>query len=146
MAFRSTSEDEALFYAFGAGIMPVLIPGMLLVFGIIYLAMPRSVSPLQSWADGTYVNACCAPLILRNGVLETQGRTTRYVVSEAKYGNQLEVPTGIGVQRGVVRFQGNAVFVHFNNDSMARPALHEAKSLHLSDLDKVTSYEFVKVQ
>jgi hypothetical protein len=146
MVFRNTPEDEALFNAFGAGIMPVLLPGMLLVFGIIYLAMPRSVPPSQSWADGTYVNACCAPLVLRNGVLETRGRTTRYIVSEAKYGYQLEVPTGIGVQRGKVRFEGNAVFVHFNNDSMARPALHEAKSLHLFDLDKVTSYEFVKVQ
>ncbi|SFJ31911.1 hypothetical protein SAMN03159338_1388 [Sphingomonas sp. NFR04] len=146
MAFRSTPEDEAIFYAFGAGIMPVLIPGMLLVFGIIYLAMPRSVPPPQSWADGTYVNVCCAPLVLRNGVLETQGRSTRYVVSEAKYGYQLEVPTGIGVQLGVVRFEGSAVIVHFNNDSMARPALREAKSLHLFDLDKLTSYEFVKVR
>ena len=85
-------------------------------------------------------------MVLRNGVLETQGRTTRYVVSEAKYGYQLEVPSGIGVQRGTVRFEGSAVNVHFNNDSVARPALHEAESLHLFDLDKVTSYEFVKVR
>ena len=146
MVFRNTPEDRALFNAFGAGIMPVLLPGMLLVFGIIYVAMPRRVPPSQSWADGTYVNACCAPLILRNGILETQGRTTRYVVSEAKYGFQLEVPIGIGVRSGAVRFEGSAVNVHFNNDSMARPALHEAKSLHLFDLDKVASYEFVKLQ
>ena len=146
MVFRNTPEDEALFNAFGAGIMPVLLPGMLLVFGIIYWAMPRRVPPSQSWANGTYVNACCAPLVLRNGVLETQGINTRYVVSEAKYGYQLEVPAGIGVRRGAVRFEGSAVVVHFNNDSMARPALHEAKSLHLSDLDKLTSYEFVKVE
>ncbi len=51
----------------------MLIPGLILVFGLIYLVSPRirADAPQILGANGTYKNACCAPLILRNGLMST---------------------------------------------------------------------------
>lgn len=100
--------------------------------------------PSQSWANGTYVNPCCKPLVLRDGTLTTASKVTRYTVSDSKFGNQVDVDAGIGVRRGQVEVGSTFVFVHFNNDTMARPAIGDAKSLHLVGLTDSRDYIFVK--
>ncbi|MEG3152054.1 hypothetical protein U1769_19365 [Sphingomonas sp. ZT3P38] len=138
------SEDDALRASLMKWASLVLIPGLLFVFGLIYLVMPSYAPPPQSWADGTYTHPCCAPVVLRNGTLTTGTKATRYLVSDGKFGHQIDVPAGIGVRRGQIESNNTFVFVHFNKDSMATPAIAEAKSLHLVGLDDNVDYVFVK--
>lgn len=136
------AADEAMRASLMGWSSLVLIPGMIFVFGLIYAVSPRHVPVSQSWANGTYINACCAPLILHDGKLTTANRATNYVVSESKFGNQITVAAGIGVQNGAVEIGGNYVFVHFNKDSTAMPAIGKPTSLHVIGLDDSRDYVF----
>ncbi|WP_010219673.1 hypothetical protein [Sphingomonas sp. PAMC 26621] len=138
------AADEAMQSSLVGWSSLVLIPGMLFVFGLIYIVSPRHIPPPQSWANGTYNNACCKPLVLRDGTLKFADKTTRYVVDEGKFGKQINVAAGIGVRGTRVEFSSTFVFVHFNNDSMARPATGEAKSIHIVGLDDSADHVFVK--
>ena len=120
----------------------VLIPCMIFVFGLIYAVSPRHGPVSQSWANGTYVNACCAPLLLHDGKLITENRATNYIVSESKFGNQITVTAGIGIRNGAIEFGGNNVFVFFNKNSMAMPAIGNPTSLHVIGLDDSRDYVF----
>jgi hypothetical protein len=137
-------DDDALRASLIGWSSLVIIPGLLLVFGTIYLAMPRYVPPLQSWANGKYIHSCCAPIVLRDGTLTTGTKTTQYVVSDSKFGHQIDVAAGIGVRRGQVELGSTFVFVHFNRNSMATPALSEAESMHIVGLDDNRNYVFKK--
>ena len=136
------AADEAMRASLMGWSSLVLIPGMIFVFGLIYAVSPRHEPASQSWANGSYVNACCAPLLLHDGKLATANRATNYVVSESKFGNQITVAAGIGVRNGAVEFSGDYVFVHFNNDSTARPAIGNPTSLHVIGLDDNRDYVF----
>ena len=122
----------------------MLIPGALFVFGLIYIVSPSHFPPPQSWANGTYVNPCCEPLVLRDGTLKYGDTTTSYVVDEGKFGKQINVAEGIGVRGRQVEFGGTLVYVDFNNDSMARPATGEATSIHVIGLDDSVDHVFVR--
>ena len=63
-------------------------------------------------------------------------------MSESKFGNQITVAAGISVRNGAVEFGGNYVFVYFNRDSTALPALGTPTSLHLIGLDDSRDYVF----
>jgi hypothetical protein len=136
------AADEAMRASLMGWSSLVLIPGMIFVFGLIYAVSPRHVPVSQSWANGSYINACCAPLILHDGKLITANRATKYVVSESKFGNQITVAAGIGVRNGAVEIGGNYVFVHFNKDSTAMPAIGKPTSLHVIGLDDSRDYVF----
>jgi hypothetical protein len=142
MVSSGRAVDEAMRSSLMGWSSLILIPGMLFVFGLIYAVSPRHILPSQSWANGTYINACCAPLLLRNGKVTTVNRATNYVVSESKFGNQITVAAGIGVRNGAVEFGGNYVFVHFNRDSTALPAIGTPTSLHVIGLDDSRDYVF----
>jgi len=125
----------------------------LIVFVMIMVAMAGGVThvifwpsppPPQSWADGTYDNPCCAPLILHGGIITAEGRTTRYRVERGKRGYLIDVPAGIGVRQGRVVFEGTFVFNQFNRNSELEPAVHEAKALHISGLGDDLDYVFAK--
>lgn len=138
------ADDDALRASLMRRSSLVLIPGSLFVFGLIYLVMPPHVPPPQSWANGAYIHPCCAPLVLRDGTLTTGTKATHYIVSDSKFGHQIDVAAGIGVRRGQVEFGSTFVFVHFNKDSMATPALAEAESMHIAGLDDSADYVFKK--
>ena len=145
---RMTRPDPAADEAMRSSLMGwsslVLLPGFLFVFGLIYIFSPRHIPPTQAWANGIYKNACCGPLVLLDGVLKVADRSTRYVVEESKFGNQINVAAGIGVRHGQVEFGSTFVYVFFNNNSMARPALGKAESMHLVGLDDGADYVFLK--
>jgi hypothetical protein len=71
-------------------------------------------------------------------------KTVRYIVSESKFGNEIDVPEGIGIRNGTIETGSSFVYVYFNNESAASPALGEAKSLHLVALDGAGSLTFTK--
>lgn len=75
MAWQETPENEATKQALFGWSALVLVPGLLFVFGLIWLVMPPYQPPPQSWANGTYTNPCCAPLLLKDGVLSSGGTT-----------------------------------------------------------------------
>jgi hypothetical protein len=121
---------------------------LLAVVAALVLAVPmifaRSDPPPQSWADGVYYNDCCAPLTLRGGVITVDGRSSSYTVESSKFGYCIDIPAGISVQSRQVRFGGNSVFVFFNRVSALDPAVHEARSLHISGRDDSIDYVFEK--
>jgi hypothetical protein len=138
------NDDVAVRASLMLWLSVVLVPAGIFVFGLIYLVTPPSRPPSQSWANGIYVHPCCAPLLLRDGVLRTGGTATRYTVSESKFGYQIDVPAGIGMRKGRVELGGTLVSVHFNRDSMATPALRKAESMHILDLDDGSDHLFVR--
>ena len=144
MRLTNPPWDEATHAAMQKALALVLIPGAIFVFGLIYLVSPRRVPPSQSWANGTYINACCAPVTLHNGTITTDNGSAHYVVREGKLGLEIDVDQGIGVTDSRVRFGGNSQFVFFNNASETLPALGKAESLHLWNLDDSTDLVFVK--
>ncbi|MBN8808325.1 MAG: hypothetical protein J0I47_08840 [Sphingomonas sp.] len=144
MAMPARGADEELLASLARWSSLVLIPGMLFVFGLIYAVSPRHIPPTAEWADGTYTNACCGPLVLKNGIIKAGGRLAHYVVAEDKFGRMINVSEGIGVSGNAVKFGGTFVFVHFNDNSMAQPAIGEAKSMHLTGLDDDADFTFVK--
>jgi hypothetical protein len=144
MTDAERSADEAMRASMTRALVLVLLPGMLFVLGLIYVLSPRHVPPTQSWANGTYTNPCCEPLTLHDGTLKAANGSTHYVVEESKFGNQIDVAAGIGVRHGRVEFGNTFAYVPFNKDSMAVPALGEAKSMHLLGLDDSADYVFVK--
>ncbi len=144
MRYPNTPEEEATFLAMWQGILLVIVPGLLFVFGLIWLVTPPYKPPPQSWANGTYVNACCAPLVLRDGGLTSGNETVRYAVSDDKRGHGIDVARAIGVRRGHLAFGGYIVRVPFNRNSEVAPALHDPESLHLFNLDDYSDYVFVR--
>jgi len=143
--WKNTPEDDATRAALGRALGLVIIPGVIFVFGLIYLASPRYSPPPQSWANGTYVNACCAPLVLRDGLISTGSDSARYTVADGKRGAYIRIDRGVGVSRGRVIFGGSLVYVPFNKNSEAMPAIHEAYALHLLGLDDdMNDYVFAK--
>lgn len=145
MHWKNTPEDDATHAALAQALALVLIPGLIFVVGLIYLVSPRYVPTPQSWANGTYKNACCAPLILRDGLISTGSDTARYTVADGKMGAYIEVDRGIRVSRGHVVFGDNAVYVFFNKNSEAMPAIHEAYALHLLGAHDIKDYVFRKM-
>jgi len=146
MRWKNTPEDDATQAALARALALVLIPGLVFVFGVIYLVFPRHAPTPQSWANGTYRNACCAPLTLRDGLMSTGSDTARYTVADGKRGAYIQIDRGIRVSRGHVVFGGNAVNVFFNRNSEAMPAMDEAYALHLTGLDDMNDYVFEKVE
>ena len=144
MWWKNTPEDEATRNALGGALALVLIPGAIFVFALIYLVSPKQVPAPQSWANGTYRNACCPPLTLLDGKISGGNVTATYIVSEGKFGRQIEVARGIGVRNRRVEFGGTYVYVFFNKNSMALPAKGAAESLHLIGLEDDRAYIFVK--
>ncbi|MBB4097526.1 hypothetical protein [Sphingomonas kyeonggiensis] len=141
MRLRDTPEDLATLNALRRGMLLVLAPGLLFVFVLIWLVMPPYAPP-QDWANGTYVNACCTTLVLRDGVATADGQATRYLVADGKSGTQIVVKVGIRVRRGRVEFGGGQVFVEFDHPSWA--PRNEAKALHLYGSDDGRDYSFVR--
>ncbi len=137
-------DDDALRASLMGWSSLVLIPGLLFVFGLIYLVIPPHAPVPQSWANGTYVHPCCAPLVLLDGSLRSGTKATHYIVSDGKFGHQIDVPAGIGVRRGQVEFGSTFVFVSFNKNSMATPAIGKAESIHIVGLDDSRDYVFKK--
>jgi len=124
------------------GILLVIVPGLLFVLGLIWLVTPPYRPPPQDWADGTYANACCAPLVLRNGTASARGRSTRYVVEQGKTTMQLFMPGGIGVRGGKVEFVDTHVYASFPGSrslSYGKPA-----AIQLIGIDDNRDYIFVR--
>jgi len=144
MRWKSTPEDDATRAALNRALALVLVPGMIFVFGLIYLVSPRRPPTPQSWANGTYINACCAPLVLREGLISTGSDSARYTVADDKRGAYIRIDRGIGVRGDRVTFGGSLTDVPFNKNSEAMPAIHEAYALHLNGLDDMNDYVFVK--
>jgi hypothetical protein len=144
MLWENTPEDEATRVALWRALALVLIPGGLFVFGLIYLVSPRYQPPSQSWANGTYINPCCAPLVLHNGTITTGSAVAHYTVLDDKRGHYIEIDRGIGVRGHVIEFGGTARYVPFNDNSEALPAIHDAHALHLAGLGDVNDYIFLK--
>ncbi|WEJ98483.1 MAG: hypothetical protein P0Y59_16220 [Candidatus Sphingomonas phytovorans] len=144
MAWKNTAEDEATYFALGRAIALVVVPGMILVFGLIYLVSPRRPPPSLSWPNGTYLNPCCAPLTLKDGTISTGLDTARYTVAEGKSGYYIDIDRGIGVNQGAVTFGGAFENVFFNRDSEAVPALGEAYALHLNGVNDSKGYIFTR--
>lgn len=100
--------------------------------------------PSQDWANGIYHNPCCARLTLRNGVMATEGRSTRYRVENGKRGNIVDVPAGISVREGHVVFGGTFVFVEVDQDRDAQRKAYPARALHIFAYDEPVDYLFTK--
>jgi hypothetical protein len=144
MGWTNTPEDEATRVALMRGLALVLVPGLIFVGGLIWLVSPRYVPPSQAWANGTYVNPCCDPLILRDGSLSSGSAVAHYTVAEDKRGYYIELDRGIGLRGRAVEFGRNFQYVPFNDNSEALPAIHDARALHLTGLDDSNDYIFVK--
>ena len=110
-----------------------MFAGFLVIASCSLLFPPKPVE--QSWANGTYRNGCCAPLVLRNGVLSSEGRSSAYRIEPGKHGFILSVPEGIGVEAGHVLFGGNTVNMEFNDSSGLHRADYHAKTLSIIDRD-----------
>lgn len=122
----------------------VFIPAGIFIFGLIYLVSPRREPPSQAWANGTYVNACCAPVVLRDGLLVAGKVNVKYRVDEDKRGYFIAPDHPIGVQGSTIELAGNSDYIPFNNNSEALPAVNKAEALHLYGLDDSVDYKFVK--
>ncbi|MES1975490.1 MAG: hypothetical protein V4472_23785 [Pseudomonadota bacterium] len=144
MRYKMTPEDEATKAALGQALALVLIPGMIFVFALIYCVSPPYSPPSPAWANGIYRNPCCAPLVLRDGLISTGADSAHYTVAAGKRGFHIRVDRGIGVSRGAVTFGGTFQFVFFNRNSEAMPAIREAYSLHLIGTDDMNDYAFTK--
>ncbi|GEM_PF-1642207 len=142
MRRHETPENEATRQAMVANGGMVLVPGLLFAFGAIWLAMPRYKPPPRNWADGTYVNICCAPLVLRDGKATAEDRATSYVVEQGKIGMELSVPQGIGVRQGKVEFSESNVLARFLGPRTATHGKPEA--LRLFGVDDHLEYIFVR--
>jgi hypothetical protein len=129
-----------------AMIRPILLLIMLplvLILVLIQFLAPKDV-PRPDWANGVYENPCCAPLVLKDGVARSGGRTARYTVESDKWGYTVVMDSGVGVRGGEVRFEDTFAYVHFNRNSMALPALGDAYALYLLNLDGTGEYVFRK--
>lgn len=142
MPWPETPEEEATFFALWRGILLVLVPGLLFVLGLIWLVTPPYKLPSRDWADGTYLNACCAPLVLRGGGATAGDQATSYVVEDGKTGMELSVPRGIGVRQGRVEFAESNVSARFLGPRTATHGKPEA--LRLFGVDDHLEYIFVR--
>lgn len=142
MRWPDTPEEEATFLAMWQGILLVIVPGLLFVFSLIWLVTPSYKPPPQDWADGTYANACCSPLVLRNGMARAGGQSTPYVVEQGKITMQLSIPGGIGVRGGKVEFVESHVYAGFPGSRSIRYGKPEA--IELFGIDDYRDYIFVR--
>ncbi|BCA59303.1 hypothetical protein [Sphingomonas sp. HMP6] len=144
MRWKNTPEDEATRQAMGKALALVFIPAGLIIFGLIYIVSPRREPTSQAWANGTYVNACCPPVVLQNGLLVSGNNKAHYRVYYNDTGYFISVDRKIGVKDSEITLSGYADYVPFNNNSEARPAIHNAEALHLFGVSDFTDYRFVK--
>lgn len=100
--------------------------------------------PSQIWADGTYYNACCPPLILKHGLISTEGRVSPFSVENGKLNYRLNVPAGISVKEGHVLFGGTLVYVPFNDASGLHMEEYKAKTMHIYNRYDGTDFVFSK--
>ena len=136
MRWPNTSKDEETYAAMARAFAIVVLPAVLVIFLTLWWLSPPNERPAQSWANGVYENACCPPLMLRDGVISNGHETTHYTVEDSKMGHMIDVERGIGVRDGTVRFGGTFAFVFFNRNSAAMPALKEPYALHLMGVGK----------
>lgn len=111
----------------------LMLAGLLVVGAFTWLFPVRPIE--QSWANGTYHNACCAPLILRDGVVSSEGRSSAYRIESGKHGYILNVPDGIRVEAGHVRFGGTTAYMEFNDSSGLHRADYRAKAVSIYNGD-----------
>ncbi|MFM9937528.1 MAG: hypothetical protein ACKVOL_15180 [Novosphingobium sp.] len=109
----------------------LMVAGLLVIGSCSLLFPPKR--PEQSWANGTYRNACCAPLVLRNGSLSSERRSSAYRIEPGKHGYILNVPEGISVEAGHVLFGGDTVYMEFNDASGLHRADYHAKNLSINN-------------
>ena len=128
----------------GKAVALVFIPAGLIIFGLIYIVSPRREPTSQAWANGTYVNDCCPPVVLKNGLLVSGNKRTHYRVEYDKTGYFIAVDRKIGVKGSEITLSGDADYVPFNNNSQARPAIHNAEALHLFGITDFVDYKFVR--
>lgn len=142
MRSPQTPEEAATIAALWRAILLVLAPGLVLALALIWLVRPPYKPPLQNWADGTYVNACCGPLILRGGRATAGGNAARYAIEDGKVRMQLSVPVGIGVRHGKVEFVGSYILADFSGP---RSAGHgKPEGVRLFGIDDNLEYDFVR--
>lgn len=142
MAWSETPENEASKQALVHASLLVLGPGLLFVLGLIWLVMLPYQLPPQDWADGTYVNACCAPLVLQNGTASAGGRSTHYVVEQGKITMQLSIPGGIGVRGGKVEFVDSYIRAGFPGSRSVRYG--KPAAVELLGIDDHRGYVFFR--
>ena len=120
----------------------LMVAGLLVIGSCSLLFPPKPIE--QSWANGTYRNACCAPLVLLNGVLSSEGRSSTYRIEFGKHGFILNVPDGIGVEAGHVLFGGTTVNMEFNDSSGLHRADYRAETLSIFNRDPGDNLIFVR--
>lgn len=121
----------------------VFMVANLLLIGSCSLLFPPE-PPEQSWANGTYQNTCCAPLLLQDGFLSSEGRRSQYRIELGKHGYILNVPDGIGVKAGHVVFGGSTAYMEFNDSSGLHRADYHAKTLSIFNRDGGANLIFVR--
>ena len=143
MSPRSLLMDSVDRFNARMGLIAFLLGAIGAAAALIHYAFWPPKPPSQSWADGTYLNACCEPLILHQGNASTHGISTSYSVENGKRGNYIDVPLGIRVSHRHVVFGGTLKFVNFNTDGDVK-SLDQAHSLQISGLDDDNEYVFKK--
>ena len=144
MPWQNSPEDEATRQAMGKALALVFIPAGIIIFGLIYIVSPRREPTSQAWANGTYINACCSPITLKNGVLTSGKKRATYQVDYNTTGYFIKVDRGIGLLGSEITLDGDADYVPFNNNSQALPAVKKAEALHLFGKTDFADYKFVK--
>lgn len=120
----------------------LMVVGLLVIGSCSLLFPPKPLE--QSWANGTYRNGCCASLVLRNGVLSSEGRRSAYRIEPGKHGYILNVPEGISVEAEHVLVGGNTVYMEFNDSSGLHRADYHAKTLSITNREVGGNLIFVR--
>lgn len=144
MRWENTPEDEATRQAMMKALALVFVPAAIAIFALLYVVVPRRPPTSQAWANGTYINPCCPPIVLRDGLLASDKVKATYTVDYGKRGYFIHLDQGIGVEGGSVKLGALAQNVPFNRVSEAQPAIHRPESLHLYQTDTFDDVVFVK--
>ena len=115
----------------------------LILIGVLFF-QPKLKPPPISFANGTYRNPCCQPLILANGLISSGDKSARYSIEIGKQGYYLNVPTGVRVEKTLVQFEGTFAFVFFDKNSELEKSITSPKVLHLGSLRDDREYLFLK--
>jgi hypothetical protein len=73
--------------------------GLIVAFGVAACA-PMPTKELPSTVNGTYINQCCNPLILRDGVMEYSGQKVPYDVERSKNAHAITTSLRIIAKNG----------------------------------------------
>ena len=144
MRWENTPEDEATRQAMMKALAMVFVPAAIAIFALLYVVVPRRPPTSQAWANGTYINPCCPPILLRDGLLASGKIKSKYRVDYGKRGYFIHLDEGIGVDGKSVKLGALAQNVPFNRVSEAQPAIHEPESLHLYQAKNFDDVIFVK--